>query len=284
MLRYIPFFISLVLQVNSIGQNDSSVHYLELIGTSKTVEERLNADSAFYKLMLSEMQKPEAFDAPYEQLVNMGKLSSSDGKIRLMNWNVPLKKGKHLYHCIVLVKDKKGGHVVYELNMPSHPEKTINERKVLTADQWYGALYYEIIPVKKGAKTYYTLLGWSGKDRLSTRKMIDVLSISGKRIKLGAPIFQLDKPAQYRVVFEYSEEVRMGLGFEENEQRIVYDNLTPINQDLEGQFQFYGPDGSYDALLWEKGKWMLDADIQVKGESDGPYNAPKQPDMDKLKR
>lgn len=284
MTPYLPFFIALGFHLNVIGQNDSSAYYLELIGTAKTVKERLTADSVLHRLMLAEMQKPESFDAPYEQLVNMGKLSSSDGKLRLINWNVPLKKGKHLYHCIVLVKDKKSGHMVFELQVPSDPERAINDRKVLTTDQWYGALYYEIIPVKKGAKTYYTLLGWSGNDRLSTRKVIDVLSISGKRLKLGAPIFQMKKQAQYRVVFEYSEEVRMGLGFEEDQQRIVYDNLTPISQDLEGQFQFYGPDGSYNALIWKNGKWMLDADIEVKGETDGPYNAPKQPDLDKLKK
>ncbi len=284
MPRYFLVLFSLLSLADSYGQEDSLAHYLELIGLGITQEDRLIADTAFHRLFVQALQQENAFEKPFEQMIKMGKLTSSDGKLRLFNWNVSLEKGEHRYHCLLLLKDRKGELTLYELKMPERPTKTINERKVLNADQWYGALYYEIIPVKKGAKTYYTLLGWIGKDRLSTRKVIEVLSISGKRVKLGAPIFQLDKQAQYRVVFEYSEEVRMGLGFEEKEQRIVYDNLTPINQDLKGQYQFYGPDGSYNALEWEKGKWMLEADIQVKGESDGPYNAPKQPDLNKLKR
>lgn len=283
-MRQLAFLCILFFHSATFAQQnlqDSAAHYLALIGTEELETDRLIADSIFHDLLSKALQQPGAFEAPFAQLKNMGKLASSDGKLRLFNWNVPLKDGKHLYHCLLLYKQKKEP-VFFELSMPESPVKDINPRKALGAEFWYGALYYEIIPVKKGAKTYYTLLGWSGNDRLSTRKMIDVLHFSGKRVKLGAPIFEMENP-QYRVVFEYSEEVRMGLGFEEEKQRIVFDHLAPIHQDLEDQFQFYGPDGSYNALVWQKSKWVLDADIAVEGESNGPFNAPKPPDPTKLK-
>lgn len=279
------FILLATLPLLSYGQVDSLAYFLEQLGKAETEADRLKADTAFHTMMIKALQAPNAFDEEFAQLEKIGRLTSSDNKLRLINWNVPLSNGKHRYRCLLLHKDRKGNVTLHQLNMPSIPRKSINARKALMPDGWYGALYYEIIPVRKGAKTYYTLLGWSGKDRLSTQKMVDVVHFSGKRPKLGAPIFTLeDGSTQYRMVFEYSEEVRMGLGFEEAEQRIVFDNLAPIHGDLNEQYQFYGPDGGYNALVWQKGKWSMQRNIEVRGSSDRPFNAPKPPDPDNLRR
>jgi hypothetical protein len=56
-------------------------------------------------------------------------------------------------------------------------------------ERWYGALYYEVIPVKKGGRTLYTLLGWKGYSKAETRKVIEMLSFKGGKPRFGAPVF-----------------------------------------------------------------------------------------------
>ena len=51
-----------------------------------------------------------------------------------------------------------------------NPENTVGE-----ASKWYGMLYYKIVPVKIKRKKYYTLLGWDGNDKITAKKIIDVL-------------------------------------------------------------------------------------------------------------
>jgi hypothetical protein len=50
---------------------------------------------------------------------------------------------------------------------------------------------------------------------------------------------------------------------------------------LEGQVQYYGPDGSYDALgIKHKGRWNLGPDIRCKNDKSPNDNA-KKPDPKK---
>src|SRR5690606_2261086 len=64
-------------------------------------------------------------------------------------------------------------------------------RKIYSERDWYGALYYNIIPSKKGKKRkrMYMLLGWDGQSEYASLKVIDVLSITPRGVKLGADIF-----------------------------------------------------------------------------------------------
>jgi len=197
-----------------------------------------------------------------------------DGKFRLITWNVPHADGSHRFEGLLLVQDKKR-RVLYELRDMTGkiPSPT---SAVLGPDNWYGALYYEVVLVKKGAKTYYTLLGWKGYNKVETRKVIDVLGFKGPVPQFGAPLFGEGRLKQQRVVFGYSFQVSMSLKWDDARQRIVCDHLGPTRQDLEGQWAFYGPDLSYDAYVWDKGRWVHQRDIDARDtERDGrPYNTP----------
>ena len=50
-----------------------------------------------------------------------------------------------------------------------------NNNKKLNYKNWYGCLYYDIIPIKVGKEKYYTLLGWDGNNKNTTKKIIDVV-------------------------------------------------------------------------------------------------------------
>jgi len=131
-----------------------------------------------------------------------------DKRVRLINWNVPLKDGTYTYYCFVLTKnDKKGAVEWIELkDLTNEPDNF--EGQVFKQNKWPGALYYDIIPMEKKNCKKYTLLGWDGKDNLSTRKVIEVMTINGKNIRFGDDVFKEDSPtSRKRMILEYSDEV-----------------------------------------------------------------------------
>ena len=62
----------------------------------------------------------------------------------------------------------------------------------------------------------------------------------------------------------------MSLRYNEKENRIVYSHLASNREGdlLEGQFQYYGPDGSFDALERRKDKWVTVEDVDARKDKD----------------
>jgi hypothetical protein len=69
-------------------------------------------------------------------------------------------------------------------------------------------------------------------------------------------------------MFEYSADVSMSLKYNEKRNQIIYSHLGPRKEgpSLEGLPQFYGPDGSYDALELKKNKWITVEDVDIRNE------------------
>ena len=138
---------------------------------------------------------------------------------------------------------------------------TVKPTGIIDAKNWYGALYYKILPIEYNGKTDYTLLGWDGGTSESNFKIIDVLTFSGNNVKLGSPVFIKKKEVLKRVVFEYSDKSSMSLKYEDKYDRIVFDHLSPESPSLAGVYSFYVPDFSYDAYIWDNESWVLNEDV-----------------------
>ena len=139
--------------------------------------------------------------------------------------------------------------------MPTQPTE------IISSDEWYGALYYKIIPVSKGSKTIYTVLGWDYYGPSSQIKLIDAIYINGTTVKLGSPIFKQGRETLKRVYFEHSKKSSMALNYEENRKRIIFDHLSPESPNLKNYKSYYVPDMSYDAFVYDNGKWILEEDV-----------------------
>ena len=208
----------------SIG-NDSDV--ASLAATVKAMAEaktdaKKDSVSAVLKSGLRELlETDDAFSRDLSALP-LSRVDAPDGKFRLITWNVAYFTGNHRYEGFLLVQDTKR-RVLYELRDMTEkiPSPTVPE---LGPDNWYGALYYEVIPVKKGTKTYYTLLGWKGYSRVETRKVIEVLGFKGPVPRFGAPLFGEGKLKADRVVFAYAWQNTMSLKADAAGTRIVCDH------------------------------------------------------------
>ncbi|MFN8351332.1 MAG: hypothetical protein U0U25_07695 [Flavobacteriales bacterium] len=205
--------------------------------------------------------------------LRMSRVDAPDGRFRLLTWNVPHQDGSHRYHGLLLVQERKR-RVVHELQDRTRSIEQ-PERRNLTTDQWYGALYYQVIPTRKGGRTWYTLLGWKGHSAVETRKVIEVLSFRGSTPQFGAPLFGEGRVRDLRRVYGFSFQNSMSLKWDEAGQRIVLDHLSPTKPEFAGQPAFMGPDLSYDAFVWEKDHWRFERDVDVRQlDLDKPWNRP----------
>ncbi|MCB0762928.1 MAG: hypothetical protein KDC12_15490 [Flavobacteriales bacterium] len=230
------------------------------------------------RLLIIEVLNSEGcFAYPFKKLTNMGTITSPDKAFRVFNWNVARENETHKYFCFILTADPKTQ--TYNWTELLDQERTIDkpESRYLAEDNWFGCLYYEIIPVKKRKKVdYYVMLGWDGNDRFTTKKVIDALSFEKNGIRMGAPVFKAEKSTLKRVVLEYSSDVMVSVKYHSDMKSIVFDHLAPGDPAMVGVYAMYGPDLSFDSYKLKKGKWELQSniDIRLERKDSRPYNDP----------
>jgi hypothetical protein len=248
------------------------------LAKSKTDEEMDTLSSKIRRLFLSCINNPEIFEYPFSGL-KMCTITSPDRKFRMLNWNQPLRDGTHKYFGFVLLRNEGGGHYWLELTQKTD-RKGWQKTKYYTHENWPGALYYDIIPMeKRGRGDTYVLLAWDGMDNMTNRKIIDVIQVRKDRIRFGGDVFEGEDGIGKRVILEYSNGVSASLKYYPKGGYIVYDHLSPRNPAMQGIYSDYGPDGSYDALKFEKGKWKYISNIAVSrfsDESHQPYRDPSK--------
>lgn len=206
------------------------------------------------------------FDYPFSKLTTMGSITSPDKVFRFFNWNIENEDQTHTYYCYI-AHYHNNKLIVTELTdnsfmLPPRPEET------LEYDNWYGALYYQIIPTKRKNKQMYTLVGWDGNSSFSDMKILDVLYFSGSKPKLGYPIFKNEEGLHKRIFFEFKKNTVMTLRFEPSRDMIVFDHLSPESPSLVGVYSYYVPDMSYDAFEWNGTFWQHKSDVVVVNPKD----------------
>lgn len=228
--------------------------------------DRMMAAMRMEQMLEKWFAQPANFPADLDSLSFLGQLRSSDGKLLLTCWNLVLEDGQLRYHCIAFFRGSKKDAVIVTTFDHNDTDWQKITRKVVSPQDWYGALYYRVITTKLKKKTFYTLLGWDGYNSLTNRKVVDVLNVDGKGMTLGAAMFTQDRRPAFRLVYEYANDATMSLNWDEKQKMIVMDHLAPEDGRLKGQYQFYGPDFSYDGLRFEKGKWVLIEDLDARNK------------------
>lgn len=272
---------------------DSLQHIQERVFKSKKESNRFEANKQFLSLWASILKDEKSMQFPFDSINEIYHLYAPDKKFRIITWNIFKEDGTHAFFGFLQVNNvkttKKGlfkketvtQYEVYPLLDKSGTVKT-PENYVSDPTKWFGMLYYEII---KSDDEFYTLLGWDGNDKLTQRKFIDVLYFKPD----GSPVFGKDVfkfPGKFakRVMFEYASEVAMSLKYNGNRKQIIFSHLAPNSLDptLEGQYQYYGPDGSFDVLEMKKGRWVYEPAIDIRKDKDKNDNS-KRPDPQKQK-
>jgi hypothetical protein len=269
---HVPFLFLCLCCLTCFGQSQSSiiakeqelVKLLDSLRKASTDIEKIEINYSFKDLLQQTLELPEAFTYSFSQLETVGFINSPDGNLRIVNWNIEMADRTHRYFCYVLHYDSKSEEVKLHELSEGYSSLAEYPTDVLSADNWYGCLYYKIIPFEKGSKTLYALLGWDGNNEMSAIKLIDVLSFTSGEPILGASVFKKSKSETLnRVIFQYNKKAYFSLKYENDYLRVVFDHLMPEAPNLEGLYSFYVPDLSYDAYVLDGNKWVLFEDVVV---------------------
>ncbi|MDA0913231.1 MAG: hypothetical protein O2818_07585 [Bacteroidetes bacterium] len=265
-------FLFLAFGITSIAQGQNLAHYLSIhksIRTAQLDTARLGLSNQFASLL------EEAFTEngctreslkPLEGHLGIATAGEGEEFFAIITWNVELTNKMQAYDGIVVWNESQ--HVQRVIRLHAEPSdeasKAISNSERYSAENWPGAVYYNAVLTYKGKKPIYTLLGWDGADDIRNRKVIEPLTIQNDEVKFGAPVILSGMGTTKRIILEYAEEVSVLLKWRPDMEMIVMDHLSPPQQFLQGQTSFYGPDMTYDALTWDKNKWVLLENIEVR--------------------
>ncbi|MGB0934084.1 MAG: hypothetical protein ACPGU5_07355 [Lishizhenia sp.] len=266
-LILIIFSFTVLFSFSQVTLNDVTVNEealalrLNQLRSVKTDDLLKAYNDTFKELLMNELQKSEAQLHPFNKLKTIGKLTSQDNSVRVFSWNYQTENEKNQYTAIVCKFDKRKKKTTVTALNKNEFALQADENTTLEPNNWYGCLYYDIIDVKKGSRTYYTLLGYEAGDRLTHTKLIDVLYFSGSTPKLGYNLFKVDNEIKKRIFMEHAKKATMTLRFDASRNKIVHDHLSPESEGLREFREYWVPDMSYDALTFTNGKWIVEEDI-----------------------
>ncbi|MES2680716.1 MAG: hypothetical protein V4635_12555 [Bacteroidota bacterium] len=253
---------------------------------SRNEAERIDANKKMLAAWDAIVSNPKILNYDFDRLKkDISILVPKNKRFKLITWNTFKNDGSYAYFGYLLVNNNKRikkGFLKHETIEAYEYFKLLDrsatvkspESYIGSADKWFGMLYTSLID----CDGFYTLIGWDGNDKITQRKFVDVLSFkSDGEPVFGKDVFKFPRKNPKRLMFEYSSEITMSLKYNDKRNQIVYSHLGP-NQEgevLSGQLQYYGPDGSYDALELKKDKWVVVEDVDARGDKNKNDRAEK---------
>lgn len=240
---------------------DSIRVLFEDIAKTSSALERESINLQIISIFKEILKDPESFFHPFESLTSVGKITSSDDRLRVYTWNYSETQADHKYYGFLQYRNPDDNEINLHFLNHNDVNKEDLENRVFSAEKWYGALYYQVHVADHQGETYYTLIGFGFNNVFTNIKIIDILSFYEGVPIFGAPVFRFGEGMKNRVVFEYSSRVVMFLRYISEREMIIYDHLSPESPRFSGQYRYYGPDFTYDAFRFDNGHWIHMSDI-----------------------
>ncbi|HEY4785270.1 MAG TPA: hypothetical protein VIH57_04445 [Bacteroidales bacterium] len=246
---------------------DSCVWYYKQLSSDLPDSDNLAINTRLTDKLVSLLKTPGSFDYPLDSLKSFGRIYAPDKSFRIITWNVALGSGVFRYYGFIQVPFSNS-YKIFRL-IDRSDEVPDPENSVLSAGKWYGALYYKMLKEKVDNRTYYTLLALQYHNMAITRKMVEILYFDeyGNPV-FGAPIIQVNKKMKHRLVFVYSALSSVNLKYDEKRKMIIFDHVAPAEPQYAGQYEYYGPDLTFDGLVFKKGFWIYTPNLDLRQSFD----------------
>jgi hypothetical protein len=241
-----------------------------------------DSSNNYFKRQLKQfLSEGDNYKLELKLLNNMIRVADPNHKVAIYTWQMPDQQFNYVRFGLTVVPTKKGP-IVTELHDALNDLTNVQER-VLKAQEWPGALYYQLLPLK-GEKKTFTLLGYAPGEK-THKKIIDAIEIRRNgSVRFGAKIFRVEdwqdkvlRKAPYRLILEYSSKYSVSVRWNENEKRIIMDNVAPPKPAMKGLYFMYGPDFSYNALNWDDDWWHLKSGVNFNTGQQIEFTPPSQP-------
>jgi len=286
MKTIVSFFLSLLFLTAAYSQEKTFAAYEEELseyafGMMDSLYENRAASAEFFDELLGKvLEMKGSYTYPFDKFkeVSVSVLPSEDNKFRIFTWQLCVDENHFTYGGYIQMAGEQAK--VFALNDRS-AEVRRPRSEVLSADNWYGVLYYNIKPMSKRKRNkYYTLFGFDANTLYTRRKVMDILYFEKGVPKFGAPVFNIsdaDKSPRtdHRFIMEYSGSAAASLNYSEEMQMIVYDNLIPFPSPHEEEGTAMMPDGSYHGFKLKRKQWNSVEKVFTHVQQSAPIVKPK---------
>ncbi|WP_316844906.1 hypothetical protein [Pedobacter psychrodurus] len=290
-MKYIRFYILIVIGLlgfnikaqqtpnKLVAFQDTLIKISANVLMAQSDAQKLELNGRFVKTLVEALKTPNSFAFAFDSLKNISVIQSPDHTFRVLSWYLPLEGGSYRYYGAIQMNTKSGPLKLYPL---IDQTENLSDPNIITNNQkWFGARYYEILPVTSGNRMpYYVLLGWKGNTQLTNKKVIEILSFNKDNLSFGAPVFDgKELKGKNRVIFEYAKSNAMTLKTDLKAGMIVFDHLASFDPEIKDKFEYYGSDGTFDGFKIIGGRLKLQEDLTLNNDpnaSDELYADPKK--------
>jgi hypothetical protein len=246
--------------------------------------ERFAVCRALIQTLVRTLKVENSFHYRFDRVKSVSILAPPDSSFRIFSWQLFVNDSTYRYYGAIQMNSR-------ELKLFPLIDRSgeMDERPVYEAfppEKWYGALYYNLRAFDTKEGTKYLLFGYDAYAFFEKRKVIEVLSFdaAGKPV-FGAAVFEKPeaKVPEMRLLFEYSAEASARANWDEQYQMVLFDHLIPWPSPF-GRGITFVPDGSYDGLKFEKGKWKFVEKVFNDAQEEAPrpeplFDAPQNKDI-----
>ena len=188
----------------------------EQVYTAPSDNQRYHANESALQLLTEALAVDNSFRWQWDFGTRVSVLTSPDKKFRIFTWPVVNDAGE--FECFGIVQALNEQTKDYNVVLLNDRSADIVNRQeeVLSPDRWFGTVYQELIVTHHENRTYYTLLGWCGVDKLTQRKIIEPITFKsgGSTPQFGQNLFRKESNLR-RVVLEYTRDAMVTLRYEE---------------------------------------------------------------------
>ncbi|MGK0388909.1 MAG: hypothetical protein ACI94Y_001642 [Maribacter sp.] len=265
---------------------DSLKGWAKTFMTNRDVDVRTEAADKFVEGLYAALETPASFDYKFDSLFTVSQLYPADSTFRIMTWQLYIDKDEYKYFGIIQQRGDKEKNIspkITRLNDFSGRMKNI-EDKVLSAENWYGVLYYNIEPFKTKKGMKYALFGFDAYKFFEKRKLMEILSFDENREPIfGAPVIEYtikrnNVPAKeamfHRFMIEYSANASASINFNLDEEMILFDHLIPMSSSFPDVPYVMVPDGSYEGFKMKRGVWTYVEKVYDQISDEAPRPSP----------
>lgn len=272
-MKILLIFLYVIL--GSLAAKGQEAQYLDLLKTERELNgmfeglysENVTGRDSLLTLIREKMQEALARDGameyPWTGLEKIGVVTSEDNQVRVFTWHIMDDPDSYRYYGYIQVARRRRGPEVYLLEDNMKGQRSTQNAEQ-TIENWYGKLYYGIVTNDHRRQVYYTLLGLDFNDRYSNIKTIETITLQRNRPEFERDGFFNGRDQIDRIILEYSSQVSMITRYDPALDMIAFDHLAPFHPIYEGNYEFYGPDGSFDGYEFEDGTWILREDLDAR--------------------
>jgi hypothetical protein len=255
MKNYILFFLCLCGFI-AFGQH-SAYFYCDAMVNAIDGKNRMEAVAQFNKQFKADLEAPNSFNKTFSEYKWISIKGDTSKTFRIITWQVKDDENNHFQYGYV----QKSTGELFTLKDAIHTIDKDSEYSLLTPDDWYGALYYNLKEIKVKGAPAYLLFGYDANNDRDRVKIADVLSFENGKPVFGKEFFNMNDPnkpdIKSRIILDYTNVSNVSLNYNQDLEMIMYDHLATVK----GVAQDGGPariaDGTYSGFEWKGNQWMF---------------------------